>query len=97
MNTKRRAVEIRNSEHTPDIGYLQKAADYMSSDKQKPFTERMYVTNTMKCLYIFLVSHSRDEKTLSQLFGLDTHNGKQWNSQQYMSINSCLNSLKWIC
>ena len=31
MNTKRRAVEIRNSEHTPDIGYLQKAADYMKA------------------------------------------------------------------
>eukprot|EP00440_Ansanella_granifera_P039652 gb/GFBE01043010.1/.p1 GENE.gb/GFBE01043010.1/~~gb/GFBE01043010.1/.p1 ORF type:complete len:272 (+),score=61.31 gb/GFBE01043010.1/:1-816(+) len=31
MNTKRRAVEIRNSEHTADIGYLQKAADYMKA------------------------------------------------------------------
>ncbi|CAE8642112.1 unnamed protein product, partial [Polarella glacialis] len=31
MNTKRRAVEIRNSEHTTDIGYLQKAADYMKA------------------------------------------------------------------
>ncbi|CAE7301000.1 PNO1 [Symbiodinium pilosum] len=31
MNTKRRAVEIRNSEHTPDIGYLQKASDYMKA------------------------------------------------------------------
>eukprot|EP00438_Fugacium_kawagutii_P020631 Skav223014 [mRNA] locus=scaffold1422:95324:96695:+ [translate_table: standard] len=31
MNTKRRCVEIRNSEHTPDIGYLQKAADYMKA------------------------------------------------------------------
>lgn len=28
MNTKRKAVEIRNSEHTNDIGYLQKACDY---------------------------------------------------------------------
>jgi len=28
MNTKRRAVEIRNSEETDDVGYLQKAADY---------------------------------------------------------------------
>lgn len=31
MNTKRRAVEIRNSEQTSDIGYLQKAADYMKA------------------------------------------------------------------
>ncbi|CAJ1367335.1 unnamed protein product [Effrenium voratum] len=31
MNTKRRAVEVRNSEHTLDIGYLQKAADYMKA------------------------------------------------------------------
>mmetsp|Transcript_10332 Transcript_10332/g.22799 ORF Transcript_10332/g.22799 Transcript_10332/m.22799 type:complete len:278 (+) Transcript_10332:80-913(+) len=28
MNTKRRAVEIRNSNETEDVGYLQKAADY---------------------------------------------------------------------
>mmetsp|Transcript_45481 Transcript_45481/g.131684 ORF Transcript_45481/g.131684 Transcript_45481/m.131684 type:complete len:267 (-) Transcript_45481:61-861(-) len=28
MNTKRRAIEIRNSENTEDIGYLQKASDY---------------------------------------------------------------------
>jgi len=31
MNTKRRAVEIRNSEHTEDIGSLQKAADYLKA------------------------------------------------------------------
>mmetsp|Transcript_7599 Transcript_7599/g.20328 ORF Transcript_7599/g.20328 Transcript_7599/m.20328 type:complete len:270 (+) Transcript_7599:76-885(+) len=31
MNTKRRAVEIRNSEKTEDIGFLQKAADYMKA------------------------------------------------------------------
>lgn len=31
MNTKRRAVEIRNSEKTDDIGHLQKAADYMKA------------------------------------------------------------------
>mmetsp|Transcript_28004 Transcript_28004/g.77020 ORF Transcript_28004/g.77020 Transcript_28004/m.77020 type:complete len:276 (-) Transcript_28004:92-919(-) len=31
MNTKRRAVEIRNSEQTGDIGYLQKAADYFKA------------------------------------------------------------------
>lgn len=31
MNTKRRAVEIRNSENTPDIGYLQKASDYIKA------------------------------------------------------------------
>lgn len=36
MNTKRRAVEIRNSEHTPDIGYLQKAADYMKARETSP-------------------------------------------------------------
>jgi RNA-binding protein PNO1 len=28
MNTKRRCVEIRSSEHTPDISYLQKGADF---------------------------------------------------------------------
>merc|ERR550537_1772842 len=28
MNTKRRCVEIRSSEHTPDIAYLQKGADF---------------------------------------------------------------------
>lgn len=31
MNTKRRAVEIRNSEKTEDIGHLQKAADYVKA------------------------------------------------------------------
>jgi len=31
MNTKRRAVEIRNSNETEDIGYLQKAADYFKA------------------------------------------------------------------
>eukprot|EP00928_Gymnodinium_smaydae_P005529 TRINITY_DN11880_c0_g1_i1.p1 TRINITY_DN11880_c0_g1~~TRINITY_DN11880_c0_g1_i1.p1 ORF type:complete len:279 (-),score=80.14 TRINITY_DN11880_c0_g1_i1:106-942(-) len=31
MNTRRRAVEIRSSEKTEDIGYLQKAADYMKA------------------------------------------------------------------
>lgn len=31
MNTKRRAVEIRNSENTEDIGALQKAADYFKA------------------------------------------------------------------
>lgn len=31
MNTRRRAVEIRNSEKTQDIGALQKAADYMKA------------------------------------------------------------------
>mmetsp|Transcript_37212 Transcript_37212/g.117245 ORF Transcript_37212/g.117245 Transcript_37212/m.117245 type:complete len:272 (+) Transcript_37212:103-918(+) len=31
MNTKRRAIEIRNSEHTEDIGFLQKAADYFKA------------------------------------------------------------------
>merc|ERR1719446_655743 len=31
MNTKRRSVEIRSSEHTPDIGALQKAADYFKA------------------------------------------------------------------
>lgn len=31
MNTKRKAVEIRNSEKTEDIGYLQKAADYVKA------------------------------------------------------------------
>lgn len=31
MNTKRRAVEIRNSSSTGDIGSLQKAADYMKA------------------------------------------------------------------
>jgi len=31
MNTKRRAVEVRNSEKTDDIGHLQKAADYMKA------------------------------------------------------------------
>jgi RNA-binding protein PNO1 len=28
MNTKRRCIEIRSSEHTPDIAYLQKGADF---------------------------------------------------------------------
>merc|ERR1712151_197969 len=31
MNTKRRAVEIRNSDKTEDIGHLQKAADYVKA------------------------------------------------------------------
>lgn len=31
MNTKRKAVEIRNSDKTEDIGYLQKAADYVKA------------------------------------------------------------------
>merc|ERR1719436_591976 len=31
MNTKRRAVELRNSENTQDIGSLQKAADYFKA------------------------------------------------------------------
>jgi len=31
MNTKRRAVEIRNSEETEDVGSLQKAADYFKA------------------------------------------------------------------
>jgi len=31
MNTKRKAVELRNSEKTTDVGYLQKAADYMKA------------------------------------------------------------------
>mmetsp|Transcript_45810 Transcript_45810/g.132161 ORF Transcript_45810/g.132161 Transcript_45810/m.132161 type:complete len:273 (+) Transcript_45810:98-916(+) len=31
MNTKRRAVELRNSEQTDDIGSLQKAADYFKA------------------------------------------------------------------
>lgn len=31
MNTKRRAVEIRNSNETEDLGYLQKAADYFKA------------------------------------------------------------------
>jgi RNA-binding protein PNO1 len=31
MNTKRRAVEIRNSDKTEDIGHLQKAADYFKA------------------------------------------------------------------
>lgn len=31
MNVKRRSVEIRNSEGTSDIGYLQKAADYFKA------------------------------------------------------------------
>jgi RNA-binding protein PNO1 len=31
MNTKRRAVEIRNSNDTEDISYLQKAADYVKA------------------------------------------------------------------
>jgi len=31
MNTKRRAVEIRNSDNTEDIGALQKAADYFKA------------------------------------------------------------------
>jgi RNA-binding protein PNO1 len=28
MNTKRKCIEIRSSEHTPDISYLQKGADF---------------------------------------------------------------------
>merc|ERR1719506_729609 len=28
MNTKRRCIEIRSSEHTPEISYLQKGADF---------------------------------------------------------------------
>lgn len=31
MNVKRKSVEIRNSESTSDIGYLQKAADYFKA------------------------------------------------------------------
>merc|ERR1712190_77670 len=31
MNTKRRAVEIRNSDKTADVGDVQKAADYMKA------------------------------------------------------------------
>lgn len=31
MNTKRRAVEIRNSDETEDLGFLQKAADYLKA------------------------------------------------------------------
>merc|ERR1712203_72775 len=31
MNTKRRAVEIKSSENTDDIGSLQKGADYMKA------------------------------------------------------------------
>lgn len=31
MNTKRRAVEIRNSNKTEDVGFLQKAADYFKA------------------------------------------------------------------
>merc|ERR1712039_58472 len=31
MNTKRRAIEIRNSDKTEDIGALQKAADYFKA------------------------------------------------------------------
>jgi len=31
MNTKRRAVELRNSNETEDIAYLQKGADYMKA------------------------------------------------------------------
>lgn len=31
MNTRRRAVELRNSEHTEDVGSLQKAADYFKA------------------------------------------------------------------
>lgn len=31
MNTKRRAVEVRNSDNTEDIGALQKAADYFKA------------------------------------------------------------------
>merc|ERR1719262_548050 len=29
MNTKRRAVEIRSSQKTPDVGFLQKATDFV--------------------------------------------------------------------
>ena len=31
MNTKRRAVELRTSEHTEDIGAIQKAADFLKA------------------------------------------------------------------
>lgn len=31
MNTKRKCVEIRASEHTPDISYLQKGADFVKA------------------------------------------------------------------
>lgn len=31
MNTKRRAVELKSSEHTEDVGALQKGADYMKA------------------------------------------------------------------
>merc|ERR1719321_129006 len=31
MNTKRRCVETRSSEHTPDISYLQKGADFVKA------------------------------------------------------------------
>merc|ERR1719265_1989580 len=31
MNTRRRCVEIRNSEETSDVGFLQKAADYIKA------------------------------------------------------------------
>merc|ERR1719330_2302053 len=31
MNTKRRAIEIRNSNQTGDVGFLQKAADYFKA------------------------------------------------------------------
>merc|ERR1719454_353324 len=31
MNTKRRCVEIRSSEHTPDISYLQKGAEFVKA------------------------------------------------------------------
>jgi len=31
MNTRRRCVELRNSDHTEDIGSLQKAADFMKA------------------------------------------------------------------
>merc|ERR1719247_3564502 len=31
MNTKRRCVEMRSSEHTPEISYLQKGADFVKA------------------------------------------------------------------
>merc|ERR1711964_93503 len=31
MNTRRRCVELRSSEHTPDIAFLQKGADFLKA------------------------------------------------------------------
>lgn len=31
MNVKRRAIELRSSEHTEDIGAIQKAADFLKA------------------------------------------------------------------